>query len=290
MIISEEIYVSWNAKTKSHYVSAGYVFTKIGDKFLVRVDDLTPGCNEKIAVKCDYCGAIFDIAYYRYIDSQKEAIKKDCCGKCKKLKIRDTLYEKYGVFVPSDVDGAKQRAKQTNLRIYGVENPFASEAIKQKIKSTNLERYGYTCANRNSDVQEKRKATCMKRYGADSHMKTSRYRERFSGESSPRWDPNKRDIDRERDRSCSEYREWRYQVFKRDGYRCKCCGGKGDRKHGIEAHHISNYGSDVDSRFIVSNGITLCYCCHKTFHHLFGKTNNNRNQLEEFLNQGKKVC
>lgn len=290
MLISTEVDVSWNAKTKKHYVDAGYTFTKMGDRFPVLIDDLTTGSNEKVIVKCDYCGATYAVEYFRYLDGRSGEIKRDCCKKCKNIKIRETLHKKYGVFVPSDVDGAREKAQQTNLRLYGAENPFASDLVKEKIAATNVKKYGSACANRNAEIQKKRKLTCLERYGADSHMKTDQYRQMFRGENSPRWKNEKTSEGRERDRSCQEYRQWRDSVFRRDHYKCLRCGGRGDRKHGIEAHHISNYSSEIQSRFLVDNGITLCYFCHKEFHSMYGRSMNNLSQLTEFLNQGKKVC
>lgn len=290
MLISTEVDVSWNGKTKKHYVDAGYTFTKMGDRFRVQIDDLTAGSSEKVTVKCDYCGTTFVVEYYRYLDGRSGEIKRDCCKDCKKIKIKETIYEKYGVFVPSKVEGAREKACQTNLRLYGAQNPFAANVIKEKIAATNIKKYGSTCPNRNKEVQKMRRATCMERYGTDSHMKTEQYRQMFSGENSPRWKGEKTSENRERDRSCQEYQKWRNSVFQRDHYKCQCCGGKGNRKRGLEAHHISNYSTKIQSRFLVDNGITLCYFCHKRFHHIYGRNENNQSQLTEFLSQGKKVC
>lgn len=56
MLISKTVLIKWNAKTKKHYVSLGYEFTKMGDSFEVNVNDLTLGSNVLVDVKCDYCG------------------------------------------------------------------------------------------------------------------------------------------------------------------------------------------------------------------------------------------
>ena len=34
----------------------------------------------------------------------------------------------------------------------------------------------------------------------------------------------------------------------------------------------------------LKNGITLCRDCHKKFHKIYGKKNNNKGQVEEFIN------
>ena len=280
----------WNAKTKKHYVQLGYRFTNMNDKFLVKTEDLTHGSNVPVRVKCDYCGEEFSMEYYRYISSKNEEVKMDCCNRCKKYKIRDTLLQKHGVETPDKVDCARDKAYSTNMILYGARNPFSSEDIKKKIEDSNIKKYGYACANRNADVQEKRKKTCIERYGVDSHMKSEKYRKLFSGANSPRWKPDKSSCSRIRDRSCIEYRQWRTDVFARDGYICQRCGGRGDKKFGIEAHHIVNYSSVESLRFEIDNGITLCHECHNLFHKTYGKTNNTQEQLSTFMSHGKKVC
>lgn len=290
MLISKTAEVTWNAKVKKHYINAGYHYTRMGDKFTVDVSDLTAGSGVLVSVKCDYCNKEYKVEYRRYLNGRDGEIKKDCCDKCKKNKIRDVLLKKYGVSTPDQVEGAREKVKRTNIRLYGVENPFASDMIKEKIIQTNLAKYGCMFSSQSEIVQKKRRENCLKKYGVESHMKLDKYRKMFSGENSKFWKPDKNALDRERDRSCQEYRKWRDGVFQRDHYRCRCCGGRGDRKHGVQAHHILNYSSNPEVRFSLDNGITLCYQCHTKFHSIYGKKDNNLSQLIAFLNQGKKIC
>lgn len=78
------------------------------------------------------------------------------------------------------------------------------------------------------------------------------------------------------------FKEWRFNVFKRDNYICQKCkeptGGK------LEAHHIENFITRIDLRIELSNGITLCKNCHNYFHKKYGFSNNNKEQLKKFLN------
>lgn len=81
--------------------------------------------------------------------------------------------------------------------------------------------------------------------------------------------------------NCSmEYRLWREKVFKRDNWTCQKC-----KKRGIELHphHIYNFFKYIDLRFVMDNGITLCKDCHIFFHNKYGRINNNRKQLNNFL-------
>jgi len=81
-------------------------------------------------------------------------------------------------------------------------------------------------------------------------------------------------------RNTSEYRKWRAEVYDKDKYTCRKCNNVGGN---LEAHHIFSYSNNPNLRFVVSNGITFCIRCHTRFHSIFGKGNNNREQLEKFL-------
>ena len=63
-----------------------------------------------------------------------------------------------------------------------------------------------------------------------------------------------------RDTGTYKYKQWRFNVFKRDKWTCQGCrivGGK------LQAHHIKQWARYPKLRFTVSNGSTLCKVCHK---------------------------
>lgn len=64
------------------------------------------------------------------------------------------------------------------------------------------------------------------------------------------------------DRNSDQYKKWRMEVFKRDGFQCQKCGSKKD----IQAHHIKAWKSNKSLRYVVSNGVTLCRKCHLDAH------------------------
>ena len=88
-------------------------------------------------------------------------------------------------------------------------------------------------------------------------------------------------------RGSSKYFNWRINVFKRDNYTCQCCGQHGGK---LQVHHIENFSTNEELRFNIDNGTTLCYECHSpcapnSFHSMYGKYNNNKEQLNEYIKQ-----
>jgi len=82
-------------------------------------------------------------------------------------------------------------------------------------------------------------------------------------------------------RASIEYKLWNQAVYARDGYTCQKTGIKGGK---LVSHHILNFSSHTELRFAIDNGITLSRESHEEFHKIYGKKNNSRKQLEEFLN------
>lgn len=80
------------------------------------------------------------------------------------------------------------------------------------------------------------------------------------------------------------YKDWRFEVFQRDGYKCQVCKRN---THDLAPHHILNFWSHKDLRYEPSNGITLCRRCHLLFHKLCGRKFNNGCQLFEFFSMAE---
>lgn len=82
MIIPNQIVkAKWTNKYKSFYEEKGYIFTKIGEEFDVKAEDLAQGSHIPIKVKCDYCGNIYSSPYASIVKGRKN-IPKDSCKKC----------------------------------------------------------------------------------------------------------------------------------------------------------------------------------------------------------------
>lgn len=57
------------------------------------------------------------------------------------------------------------------------------------------------------------------------------------------------------------YKAWRKKVYRRDKYTCQWPGCTCKKR--LSAHHIQKWSEAPSLRFIVDNGITLCYKHHK---------------------------
>jgi len=77
-----------------------------------------------------------------------------------------------------------------------------------------------------------------------------------------------------------EFRLWREAVFARDNWTCQKYQIKGYK---LVPHHIQNFSQFPELRFAIDNGITLSDKAHQEFHKKYGKKDNTREQLEEFL-------
>jgi len=62
-----------------------------------------------------------------------------------------------------------------------------------------------------------------------------------------------------RERASADYRLWRQNVYRRDGFKCRVCGADDT----IHAHHIGPWHKDKALRYDVGNGITLCAKHHE---------------------------
>ena len=295
MLITKQTKVKWNSKNKKHYVNLGYEFTKMGDEFTVNVCDLTKGSSAMVEFVCDYCGEIVKIKWINYHILKQKDNKKDCCSKkeCTTTKSREVLFEKYGTTNLREFEWFNEKVKNTNIEKFGCENPFGNEEVKNKIKQYYLNNFGVENVMQIPEYFEKARQTCIERYGVDNYTKTKEYRELYRGENSPVWKGGNASTVRN-GRELPEYRDWRKEVFSRDLYTCKCCrkrNGNGEYIN-LHAHHIYNWKDNIDKRYDVNNGVTLCVKCHMKFHSIYGKKNNTKEQYDEFLknNIDEKVC
>lgn len=101
------------------------------------------------------------------------------------------------------------------------------------------------------------------------------------GKNSPHWKKHLTQEDRDYRRCLPGYKAFVLNVFRRDGFKCGCCGD--DRGGNLVAHHLNSYNWDKENRTNPNNAVTLCNDCHKEFHRQYGNGDNTREQFIEFI-------
>ena len=156
--------------------------------------------------------------------------------------------------------------------------------MKIKREESMMSKYGVKYTVQIDGIMEKIEKTCLKNNGFTCAFKVMK----FIGENSPNWKGGAT-TEKIMARKCWDYKLWRNEVYRRDGYTCQCCGIK---HKDIEAHHIKNFSEHIESRYDGNNGITLCKKCHNpnrigSFHNIYGMKNNNQEQLDEYIKNYK---
>jgi len=71
--------------------------------------------------------------------------------------------------------------------------------------------------------------------------------------------------DKGRDSLYPGYKEWRREVYGRDGFKCVNCGC--NKSGSLQAHHIVPVCVNKSLLLDIDNGLTLCIDCHKKVHY-----------------------
>lgn len=172
LVENQIIKMKWSGSNVNHYLAKGYIFTKFGDMFDVRVKDLSDSSHVLVQVKCDYCGKIQDIQYSVYFKHHSD-IFGDACKACAYKKQQATMLYRYGEKNPSLIKDFQEKRKETFVARFGCENPSQNKSVQEKRMNTFIKKYGETSPMKNKAVQEKTKQTCMERYGKEYSTQTN---------------------------------------------------------------------------------------------------------------------
>lgn len=77
-------------------------------------------------------------------------------------------------------------------------------------------------------------------------------------------------------------RSWAKFIKRKDNFQCQKCGY--DIIDGLTSHHIQPLHTHPELAHDINNGICLCYNCHAIFHNIYGKKQQNKEELDEFMN------
>lgn len=237
-----------------------------------------------IIFRIDYSKFVFQdgsrVIRYSHSDGNNAYWLVECvnCGKESTISSSGIKNRKTGFCQPC-VDKINAENKIENL----IGKVFGRLTVVSMCKKTNNRTYWNCkceCGNSQSVRSDSLKCGAIQSCGCLHREKS---RERFSGESHPRWNPSLTHEERKTGRcyNSTEYFNWRFSVFKRDNFTCVKCN---EESHGnIQAHHLNSWDTHIEERFSVDNGITLCIDCHKEFHRYFGYGNNTKQQFNQFL-------
>ena len=182
LVLPQEVEVEWNREYK-YYVNKGYIFTNVGDVFMVNILDLKISSKETIKCYCDYCleDGIENIIEKKYIDylQQRRLVKKDCCKKCYPQKVKEVVMTKYGFESINQLDFVKEKKKEVCQLNYGVDSYTQTDEYLEKVKNTNLEKYGVEFGLQNEEVKNKIKQTNLERYGCENPFGNEEVKEKI---------------------------------------------------------------------------------------------------------------
>jgi 5-methylcytosine-specific restriction endonuclease McrA len=77
------------------------------------------------------------------------------------------------------------------------------------------------------------------------------------------------------------------KCFERDNYTCQVCRVRGSK---LNAHHLNSFSHFIEQRFELTNLVTLCKGCHKSFHKICGNGKIMPNTKEQYLEFKDKLC
>lgn len=157
MLVSNQFFeVRWHYTNKEYYESKGYEFTKFGDIFCVKGEDLNPTSHQMVLVKCDGadCGKIMRRSFRRYVQEHDHEFD-DTCKKCNTQKKIRTNKEKYGTEWALQTEESKQKQRDTCLRIFGVEYASQDKNFRHRVIQTCREKYGVDNVSMVPEIREK---------------------------------------------------------------------------------------------------------------------------------------
>ena len=178
MIVDEFVEIKWHSTNKKYLSGRGYVYTKIGESVLIKINDLKMGSHVIIHAKCDVCGKEKQIIYKAYNKNIKSGGYYGCSNECSINKQNNTNLKRYGFKNVMRSDIIKNKLKKTNLERYGVVTNLLHEDTINKSKKTNQKKYGVDHNSQSSEIKEKKKQTSVKKYGVDSYFKTNEFKKK----------------------------------------------------------------------------------------------------------------
>lgn len=135
-LVHDYVDMVWSTYQKKRYMDLGYEFTKIGDLFRVKLEDVSPTSNVFVDMICDYCGREFKQRYSNYMRGVRNGNSKCCCVDCRRKKYEENVMKKYGVKNTSLLQEVKEKEIRTCMERYGVRSTALTQEVKEKLAKT----------------------------------------------------------------------------------------------------------------------------------------------------------
>ena len=139
------------------------------DKYVTR--------DTRIIGKCILCENSFNKSLNK-LHKQRNFGCETCAKILKFERIKNTMFDKYGVEYAAKSEHFRDKMKSTTLERYGVEHGTQSEEVKEKIRKTNLEKYGFEYGLQNEEVKEKRRLSNLEKYGFENPLQREEIKEK----------------------------------------------------------------------------------------------------------------
>lgn len=125
MLISKTVEVRWNPYTTKWYKEKGYTYTKQGEFFECKVEDLQSTSTVKVLVDCDYkkdgCLGIHNKPYRQYTEDLENGLGNCCINKkCGAAKTKEIWLNKYGVDNIQKLDEYKTKLREKKIRPFSL--------------------------------------------------------------------------------------------------------------------------------------------------------------------------
>lgn len=156
LIENQRIKIKWSRSNEEHYKSLGYKFTKYGDEFEARAEDLTPKSTKKVKVLCDLCKEVIIEREYRHYLIEHDEEFGDTCRKCNREKYKKTCLERYGVEWGIQSEQFKKKQRETCMSLYGVEYISQDKNFRKTVEDSVYRKYGVKNVSQVPEIQEKK--------------------------------------------------------------------------------------------------------------------------------------
>lgn len=280
IIVDTTVEITWTSNNKKRYVDLGYEYTKQFDKFICRVEDVSPGSGVPVKIECPVCGEHRTVEY-----KHMKRFGHTLCNGCSHIvDLTGEIFERWTIIeFYKTINGAaywlcqcecgEKKAVQYSGLISGTSRSCGCLNV-----DLTRERSGEKSPTWKGGEVELVCEQCGGKYSAKRcHVKKSRFcsrscqgawvSENMSGKNSPHWNFDLTQEERIINRNYPEYRQWSKAVLSRDRYVCQCCGERGDE---VEAHHLYSYRHYPEYALDINYGITLMKDHHREFHKWMG--------------------